>query len=226
MEAKLAGWDREDEATRLAREAALGETLWTQELHGALAIDPDLPEAHAALADHYRERVADAELDHREEDAARFEVLLRAHDRGRHATFLGGAGALTLVTEPPGAQVTLYRYETRGRRLVPEQGEEIGRTPILERPIARGSYLLRIAAPGRADVAYPVLIERCACWDGVPPGGAEPYPIPLPSRGEIGDGRDLRARGLVPGRAAIPTRPTACRAGGCGSTASSSAGTR
>ena len=61
VEAKLPGWEREDEAERLERDAALGETGWMEELHGALAIDPDLPEAHALLADHYRElKVKDA----------------------------------------------------------------------------------------------------------------------------------------------------------------------
>jgi serine/threonine-protein kinase len=188
VEAKLPGWEREDEAARLAREAALAETRWTQAVHGALAIDPDLPEAHAALADHYRERLGDAELAHREEDAARFEVLLRAHDRGRHAAFLSGMGALTLVTDPPGARVTLYRHEAQRRRLVPVRVDEIGPTPIVDRQLPRGSYLLRIRAPGRAEVAYPVLIERAACWDGVPPGASAPYPIPLPPAGAIGPG--------------------------------------
>jgi serine/threonine-protein kinase len=49
-----------------------------------------------------------------------------------------------------------------------------------------GSYLLRIAAPGRAEVAYPVLIERGERWDGCPPGRNEPYPVPLPTLGELG----------------------------------------
>ncbi|APR78462.1 serine/threonine protein kinase [Minicystis rosea] len=184
---KLPGWEREDEAERLAHEAALGETQWEQEVYGALAIDPELPEAHAALADAYRARLLEAERGRRPADAARFEVLLRAHDRGRHAAFLGGMGALTLVTDPPGARVTLCRYVTRERRLVPEVVEDIGPTPIRERALPRGSYLLRIAAPGRAEVAYPVLIERGEHWDGCPPGSAEPHPIPLPRVEELGD---------------------------------------
>jgi serine/threonine-protein kinase len=154
-------------------------------VYGALAIDPELPEAHAALADHYRDRLADAELGHRDEDAARFEVLLRAHDRGRHTAFLSGMGALTLVTEPAGARVSLYGYATRQRRLVPEPVGELGPTPIREVALARGSYLLRISAPGRAEVAYPVLIERGAHWDGAPPGSAEPSPILLPRAEEL-----------------------------------------
>ncbi|MEZ4294203.1 MAG: bifunctional serine/threonine-protein kinase/formylglycine-generating enzyme family protein [Polyangiaceae bacterium] len=183
---KRPGWDREDEAESLLREATLGETQWEQAVYGALAIDPDLPEAHAALADHYHHRIALAERSRKPADAARFEVLLRAHDRGQYATFLSGMGALSLLTDPPGAQVTLYRYVTHERRLVPEKVEDLGPTPIRQRRLPHGSYLLRIAAPGRAEVAYPVLIDRGDEWDGVPPGSKEPYSIPLPLISELG----------------------------------------
>ncbi|WP_437878657.1 bifunctional serine/threonine-protein kinase/formylglycine-generating enzyme family protein [Sorangium sp. So ce513] len=188
VDAKLPGWEREDEAERLLGEAALAETMWEQEVHGALALDPDLPEAHAALADHYRDKLVEAERARRRAEAARLEVLLRAHDRGRHAAFLSGMGALTLVTEPAGARVTLYRYATFQRRLVPELVGELGPTPIVDRPLPHGSYLLRIAAPGRAEVSYPVLIARGERWDGRPPGGEAPYPVPLPAIAEMDPG--------------------------------------
>jgi len=185
VEQKLPGWELEDEADRLDREAALAETRWIEGVHGAIAIDPDLPEAHAALADHYKDKLAEAERARRHEDAARFEVLLRACDRGRHAAFLSGKGALTLVTDPPGARVILERYALRRRRLVPEVVGEIGPTPIVDLPLEKGSYRLRISAPGRAEVTYPVLIERGEQWDGCPPGSRDPYPIPIPMLGEL-----------------------------------------
>jgi serine/threonine-protein kinase len=187
VDAKLPGWEREDEAEQVEREAALRETRWSQEVHGALAIDPDLPEAHAALADYYREKLVEAERAHRNADATRFEVLLRAHDRGRHAAFLSGNGALTLMTDPPGASVSLHRYVPFQRRLVPELVGEIGPTPIVDLALPHGSYLLRISAPARIPVAYPVLIERGERWDGRPPGGEDPHPIPLPAIGELDD---------------------------------------
>jgi serine/threonine-protein kinase len=56
----------------------------------------------------------------------------------------------------------------------------------VDRPLAHGSYLLRVAAPGCAEVAYPVLIERGERWDGCPPGSGEPYPIPLVRADELG----------------------------------------
>jgi eukaryotic-like serine/threonine-protein kinase len=188
VEAKLPGWERQDEAERLTQEAALAETRWEQEVHGALAIDPELPEVHEALAAHYRDKLIEAERAHRDEDAARFEVLLRGHHRGHHAAFLQGIGALSLVTDPPGATVLLERFVRRGRRLVAEPARELGPTPLRAVPLDRGSYLLRLRAPGRAEVRYPVLIERDTHWDGIPPGEAEPFPIPLPREGEIGRG--------------------------------------
>src|SRR5262249_30986351 len=95
-------------------------------------------------------------------------------------------GRLTLVTDPAGAQVTLCRYALSERRLVPEVVAEIGPTPIVDRPLTRGSYLLRIAAPGRAEVAYPVLIEPGEHWDRGRRGSREPHPVPLPRADELG----------------------------------------
>ena len=143
-------------------------------------------EAHALLADHYREQLADAEIGNRDDDAARCEVLLRSHDRGRHAAFLRGDGALSLVTDPPGAEVDLYRYALRDRRLEPSLIGTIGPTPIRALSLQRGSYLLVIRAQGCADVRYPVLIERDAHWDGCAPGESEPFALSLPRAGELG----------------------------------------
>jgi serine/threonine-protein kinase len=186
IERKAPAWTLQDEASRIGREAALKETEWLEGIHGALSVEPSLEEAHAALADHYRDRLLEAERASRLEDAARFEVLLRAHDRGRHAALLRGEGTLSLVTDPPGAEVSLYRYVPEQRRLVPAYVGEIGPTPIFERTLERGSYLCVIRAQGRAEVRYPALIERGGRWDGAPPGGTSPHPIVLPRAGELG----------------------------------------
>ncbi len=141
------------------RELALLETDWIQIVHGVFTIDPDLVEAHRALADHYQEKLVLAERQRMPVDAARFEALLRAHDRGRHAVFLAGQGALTLLTDPPGARVELFRYVARQRRLVPERVGDLGETPLRDVPLAQGSYLLRVRAPGRPR--WPIVwIER------------------------------------------------------------------
>jgi serine/threonine-protein kinase len=186
VEKKRPGWEHEDASAQLLRKASLREVDWLQAVHGALSLDPELPEAHALLADHYRERLADAELGHRDDEAARSEVLLRAHDRGRHAAFLRGDGALSLVTDPPGAMVELEQYVLRDRRLVPVNRGSLGRTPLQAFPLPHGSYRLRILVPDADEVVYPVYIERGHHWDGRAPGDAEPRPILLPRRDDLG----------------------------------------
>ncbi len=165
---------------------AAAEVRWLEAVHGALSLDSELPEAHAMLADHHLRRLTEAELARRDEDAAVAEEMLRIHDRGRHTAFLRGDGRLTLVTDPPGAEVRVERFVLQDRRLVPVPESVLGPTPLIEVPLQRGSYLLRLRAPGRAEVRYPVLIERNGHWDGCAPGEREPTPVALPEEGELG----------------------------------------
>src|SRR5690606_3887054 len=99
--------------------------------------------------------------------------------RGRYAAFLRGEGALTLITEPEGAEVWLFRYTERQRRLALEPQGLLGRAPLRAVTLARGSYLLVIRAPGYRDVRYPVRIGRNEHWMGVRPGAREPSPVLL-----------------------------------------------
>ncbi|MFO0761978.1 MAG: bifunctional serine/threonine-protein kinase/formylglycine-generating enzyme family protein [Byssovorax sp.] len=197
VDKKAPSWALEDEAAALDVQAALRETEWMEALHGALTIDPDLPEAHAALAEPHKGALLAAERARRAAEAAQAEALLRAHDRGRFASLLRGEGALTLVTDPPGAEVWLSRYALRGRRLVEEDMGLLGVAPLRGVPLQKGSYLLRIRAPGRSEVLYPIRIERGEHWDGVAPGESEPRPILLPEEGEIGPDEALIPAGYA-----------------------------
>ncbi len=188
IEVKRPAWQLEDRAAQLRLEAAIAETRWREAVHAALVLDGELPEAHEVLADYYRQEVLRAERAHHAEDAARFEEMLRSHDRGKHAAFLRGDGALTLVTDPPGAAVTLFRYEPSDRRLCPVLERELGTTPLVRVPVRRGSYLCVLRAPGREEVRYPILVERDDHWDGCAPGEPSPQPIALPPAGGLGPG--------------------------------------
>jgi serine/threonine-protein kinase len=62
----------------------------------------------------------------------------------------------------------------------------LGPTPIHAEPLPMGSYLCVLRHPDRAEVRYPVLIEREQHWDCVPPEGGASVPIHLPRRSELG----------------------------------------
>ena len=182
---KREGWDRQDAAEALERDAALKDQQYHETLRTALHYVRDLPEAHDRLADYHAARHAEAEALRDAQEAELQERLLRVHDRGRYAAYLRGEGAITLLTDPPGARVRLYRYTLQQRRLVPVLDRTLGTTPLHAVRLPIGSYLLKLQHPERAEVAYPIQIRRQEHWDGVPPGAREPLPVYLPDRREL-----------------------------------------
>ncbi|MBK9035751.1 MAG: SUMF1/EgtB/PvdO family nonheme iron enzyme [Myxococcales bacterium] len=183
-EVKEPGWELEDTAAAKRLEAELA-TVERNRIIDLSLIEAELPEAHAMLARHYRALHAAAEQ-RRDPSARAIEVELRNHDRGEHAAYLAGRGALTLHTEPP-AEVELRRYELRGRRLVDEHVRHLGTAPIRALELERGSYLLILRAPGHHEVRYPVAIGRQEHWDPIRPGDAASTPVALPRLGELDD---------------------------------------
>ncbi|MCK6523569.1 bifunctional serine/threonine-protein kinase/formylglycine-generating enzyme family protein [Myxococcota bacterium] len=185
VESKLPIWEMQDRAAALESEVTLREVAWHQDLRAALNRDPELPEAHALLADHYRDELerADRQLDPLATQRA--ELLLASHDRGRYAAYLRGDGVLTLRTSRP-AIAWLHRFVERGRRMVTEPERLLGVTPLVEVSVPRGSWLVTLEADG-VVVRYPVLMERAGRWDGVPPEGGEPALIMVPTPGQLRD---------------------------------------
>ena len=104
-------------------------------------------------------------------------------DEGRYTALLRGTGALTLRTDPPGAEVVCEQYDTTEDLVWPlVERRVLGRTPLEQVPLERGSYLLTIRSPGKRDTRYPVFIPRGRRWDS----GLEP--VPLYSDAQIGAG--------------------------------------
>jgi serine/threonine protein kinase/formylglycine-generating enzyme required for sulfatase activity len=185
LDRKRPFWEMQDRAAALDRRARLGEVEIHQLVRAALEAVPELSEAHEILADGFQARLQEAEAANDAAQAAQYEALLRAHGRERHLVWLAGEGALTLLTDVP-AKVTLYRWDETDRRQVPVRERVLGTTPLAEVPLARGSWLLELSAPGRHTVRYPVQIDRLGRWDGVAPGDLRPTPIRLPRAGELG----------------------------------------
>lgn len=186
VDGKRGIWDLEDEAEELAQQAALEDVRRVQLLRAALSLDPELPEANARLADHYRLRMASAEASGDALEFWRAERQLRAHDNGQHADWLRGDGLLTLYTDPPGAAVEVYRCVERDRRLSLQLVRSPGRAPMRAWNLAMGSYLVIIKKEGYVPTRYPVRIGRQAHWDGVPPGEAASRPVRLLRNEQLG----------------------------------------
>ncbi len=179
VEEKRAFWELEDEAEELAQQAALDDVRRLQLLRAALSLDPQLPEANARLADHYRLRMAAAEASGDAVEFWRAERQLRSHDNGQHADWLRGDGALTIVSDPPGALIEVYRCVERDRRLSLQLVRNPGRTPLRAWTVPMGSYVVVLKKEGYAPTRYPVHIGRQAHWDCVAPGDSEPQPVRL-----------------------------------------------
>ena len=186
-EAKYDAWELEDRAKLATGEAVRMRSRSVDLLRSALTHAPELPEAHNRLADAFHRTHANFESERRLDEARAVEDQLRAHDRaGEYAAYLTGNGALTLVTDPEGAEVRLHRMELRNRRLVPIFERVLGTTPLVEVPLPRGNYALTLHLDGHRDVTYPVQVGRLEHWHGTPPDRTEPLPIRLPRLGELG----------------------------------------
>lgn len=188
---KHPGWDKADEANALKRDVLLDELRVEALLQGALLHAPGLREAHLMMAEHYSERHRQARGDQAKQLQAearlRAEVeALPAPERKPFITYLKGIGSLTLITDPEGAEVRLFRYVDEHRRRIPRFERALGHTPLAHIDIKPGSYLLLLEREGHVPVKYPVYIERGGEWHGIPPGASSPCPIPLPRHGELG----------------------------------------
>jgi len=165
IEAKRTWWGLEDDGRRLNQEARLAESEELRTLHAALSMSPHLPEAHAALAQAYQRRLIAAEEVGDVAAAAELEVLVRHHDRdGALATWLEGAGELVLSCDAPEATARLIRGVVVDRRWVDGEMVDLGPLPI-RRPLARGSWVVEVEAPGRVRARVPVFIDRGRCWE-------------------------------------------------------------
>ncbi len=146
----------------------------------ALSHDPENPEVRAFLARAWWERYRDAEARGDRANQELFARQLEAYDSGEYLRRLRADGRLSLRTDPPGAEVWLQRYQRRGLVWPLEEPVLFGRTPLRDRPLPAGSYLLTLVHPGARDTRYPVLLRPGSRWD------SGPAPVRLLSEAQIG----------------------------------------
>ncbi|MFP4597517.1 MAG: protein kinase domain-containing protein [Persicimonas sp.] len=153
-------WRQQDRRDELLTAAvhAFGEAVagYTQ----ALAHKPDHPQAKRGLADLYFARFEEAEARGDALDAIYYRTLVDQYDEGEYTTVLAQTGSVSLDTDPPGAQATLFAVEEIDRRLVAGEERELGESPLELDGLDVGSYLLVLDHPELAPVRTPVLIER------------------------------------------------------------------
>ena len=131
-------------------------------LHQALSLVPGSKPARAVLATLYYEALLDAEARRNEHDAEAYHRLASTYDDGPRAESLKGDGALSVVTDPQGANVLLMRYVDDGPHLSLRHERHLGVTPIAAERISMGSFLLVVEKDGFRPVRYPMLIIRQA----------------------------------------------------------------
>jgi len=146
-----------------------------------LSQDPGNPRARARIARSYFVRFEEAEAAGQLELQRYYRDRVLRYDDGPYAAAFRGTGAVTLRTDPPGAEVLCERFEQEGLIWSLVERRSLGRSPLESVPLEMGSYLLTIRAPGKRDTRYPVLITRARHWDGGDP-------IPLFTDDEIGPG--------------------------------------
>ena len=146
-----------------------------------LHLDSANPDARRFLADVHWHRFVEAEAQGEVEEQVTAGERVRVYDDGRYARRLRGTGALTLRTDPPGAEVICERLDRSGVIWPRTDRRALGHTPLDAVPLEMGSYVLTLRATGYRDTVYPVHITRGRHWDGGDPAR-------LLTEAETGDG--------------------------------------
>lgn len=157
----------------------------------ALDISPGNTRAHTFLADSYMQ-LWRLELTEGNEDLMKVyggEVLRYAPDPDQYRHELEGFGRLTLVVEPPDANVYLFRFETLHSN--DAQGNVLPSrlVPVPYDPVARESDADFLAAEGR----------RASSGGGIAPDAHSIYKLDPTAPSRIGSGGTLSVEGLPPG---------------------------
>jgi serine/threonine-protein kinase len=167
IELKRPWWTLQDTGRELQQQARLAESEELRLLHAALSMSPNLPEAHHALARGYQRRLLAAEARGDDQAAAELEPMVRHHDHdGSLAEWLEGTGRLVLDADVPGATARLVPQRMVDRRYVDGPAEPLGPLPV-DRPLARGSWVVEVSAPGHVTARVPVFVDRGRRWEQV-----------------------------------------------------------
>ena len=179
VEEKGAMLDARDAVATARTKSLLAFAETTRLLDGARLAEPNNAAARSLLVDLWRGRLDDAERRRHAADADFALTMVRRYDDGHLAAYISGDGTLELTSDPPGAEVTIARFDDRRGVLQLGEARPLGRTPLAAVPLPMGSYLVVFRKSGCPDVRYPVHITRNRAWRGT---------VRVRTQHEIGDG--------------------------------------
>lgn len=159
-----------------ADQPAQGEEFWSQalsaakkvdalylhassSLESAIFLDPTRRDTRALLAEVLFRRALLAERNHTAPVEELRQRLRLYDDNGDRQRQLETPGTIFLATRPPGAQISLARYEDADGRRVLGSFDDLGPAPIT-RDLKPGSYLFLVRDQSGLEVRYPVLVDR------------------------------------------------------------------
>jgi serine/threonine protein kinase/formylglycine-generating enzyme required for sulfatase activity len=157
---KRPGWLLEEDAEETAKERAKlfadAVRLYSQ----AIGYDPECHEARQGLAELYYDQVCKAEEVRDEPNRVLYESLVHDYDDGSYSDLLKAPVRLSLTSSPTGASVLAYRITQEDRRRVLGDGEPLGKTPLRERTLPSGNYVLVLQRPGYRETRYHLVLSR------------------------------------------------------------------
>jgi serine/threonine protein kinase/formylglycine-generating enzyme required for sulfatase activity len=150
------------EARVRAAEADDKSRAASSDLEAALVIESGRSDLRERLAELLYRRLLTAERDY--QAALRDELLqrLRVYDvDGERLRRLNESAIVQIESDPPGAEISLAQVALPADGPA-RQGEPrvVGATPLPSLDLPQGSFLLTLRAPGRAEVLYPIVLER------------------------------------------------------------------
>ena len=160
IEIKRRLWDLQDRRRQAATQMVLAFGNAIREFTQALAYVPGHASAMHALARLYFSRYELAEREGNELDKIYYLSLLEQYDDGTYRGRLRDSAPVSVYTNPSRAGVFLYRYAVHDQQMVPTDAQFLGETPLPERFLDGGRYLLRIKHAKYPAISVPLHVDR------------------------------------------------------------------
>lgn len=177
-------WSLEDEILALEHEQDTLEENVSAALGAALALLPTFVAARKHRADWLRHRHADAESAGDRRRASRLMARLIEAHHGRHAEYIQGDGALSLLLGRD-AQVVIRPMVRRGPLRVTGAPTWSGFSPVDAIALPMGSYIAEIRTEDAVRFVLPLRIDRLQHVRLGLDGGQRDAPIPVPRPGDV-----------------------------------------